>query len=390
MRLRRALAAIVAASQIAAAPLPPVPAGYQPTEKDERGLWMQSDELERGLKASNFVIRDPALNAYVREVFCRTVTAERCGSVRIYLLRTPYFNAAMAPNGVMLVFSGLFLRVRNEAQLAAILGHEYSHYAHRHTLRNFRDLKTKADAAAWLSFIPFGGLATLSILSVAQLGILGSAFAFSREMEREADAASLPLMAKAGYDPAEAARVWEQIRAEADATAVARGTKSRKDKNGGMFATHPGSAERLAELKGLAAREQVAGPVDTRRTPYLAALAPHWADFVDDQIKLNDFGGTELLLGSLAAEGWTPELLFARGELFRSRGTPADLTAAAGFYRAAVAAEAAPVEAWRGLGLALLRAGQADEGRAALKTYLERRPEAKDRAMIAMLAGEKK
>ena len=57
---------------------------------------------------------------------------------------------------------------------------------------------------------------------------------------------------------------------------------------------------------------------------------------------------------------------------------------------AAIAAGTPPAEAWRGLGLSLLRAGEAEEGRAALKTYLERRPDAKDRAMIAMLAGERK
>lgn len=390
MKGRRALAALVAAAQLtAAAPPPPVSSNYQPTERDERGLWMQSDELERQLKASSFLIRDPALNTYVRDVFCRTVTQERCQSVRIYILRTPYFNAAMAPNGVMLVFSGLFLRVKNEAQLAAVLGHEYTHYANRHSLRNFRDLKAKADAAAWLSFVPIGGLAATAALSIAQLGLLGSVLSFSREMEREADAGSVPLMAGAGYDPAEAAHVWEQIRAEADATAVARGTRSRKDKNGGMFATHPGSAERVAELQALARQTNLAAPPDNRRGAYMQALAPHWSDFVDDQIKLNDFGGTELLLAQLAAEGWTPDLLFARGELYRTRGTPADLTAAAGFYRAAIAAGSPPAQAWRGLGLSLLRAGQAEDGRAALKTYLERQPEAKDRAMIAMLAGEK-
>jgi hypothetical protein len=45
------------------------------------------------------------------------------------------------------------------------------------------------------------------------------------------------------------------------------------------------------------------------------------------------------------------------------------------------------VESWRGLGLALLRSGDADGGRDALKTYLTRKPDAPDRAMIAMMAG---
>ena len=38
---------------------------------------MQVDEVERQFKTSNFVMRDPALNAYVRQVFCKTVGGSR-------------------------------------------------------------------------------------------------------------------------------------------------------------------------------------------------------------------------------------------------------------------------------------------------------------------------
>ncbi|SFP50155.1 M48 family metallopeptidase [Sphingomonas rubra] len=365
----------------------PVAAGYLPQDKDERGLWMQVDEAERQLKTSNFLLRDPALNAYVRGVFCRTVGAEACAGVRIYLLRTADFNAAMMPNGTMMVYSGLLLRVRDEAQLAAVLGHEFTHYQYRHSLRNFRDAKTKANAVAWLSMIPVAGYAAAAAVTAVQIGVLGSVYSFSRDMEREADAGSIPLMAKAGYDPGEAARVWEQLRAEQDATAAARGTKSRKDRTGGLFASHPPTAERVANLRALAAA-QPAGERTDGRGAYRAALKPWWPQLVDDQVKLNDFGATEYLLGHLAEDGWMAELLYARGELYRQRGRPDDLAQAAGFYGQAVALADAPVEAWRGLGLSALRAGREDEGRAALKTYLAKRPEAGDRAMIAMLAGE--
>lgn len=388
--MRRVVAALalVAASPIAGQGLKaPVAAGYLPQDKDERGLWMQVDEAERQLKTSNFLLRDPALNAYVRGVFCRTVGAEACAGVRIYLLRTADFNAAMMPNGTMMVYSGLLLRVRDEAQLAAVLGHEFTHYQYRHSLRNFRDAKTKANAMAWLSMIPVAGYAAAAAMTAVQIGMVGSVYSFSREMEREADAGSIPLMARAGYDPGEAARVWEQLRAEQDATATARGTKSRKDRNGGLFASHPPTAERVANLRTLAAA-QPAGTRTARREEYRAALRPWWPQLVDDQVKLNDFGATEYLLATLAEDGWTGELLYARGELYRQRGRADDLAKAAGFYEQAVALPGAPVEAWRGLGLSALRSGREAEGQAALKTYLAKRPEAGDRAMIAMLAGE--
>jgi beta-barrel assembly-enhancing protease len=395
MKAARALISGLVALQLIAAPAmsaapPPITPGYLPQDKDERGLWMQMDEAERDLKVSNFVIRDPELNAYVRRVLCKTTGEAECKDIRLYILRTPYFNAAMAPNGMMLVFSGLFLRTQNEAQLAAILGHEYTHYRNKHSLRNFRDVKAKADAIAWISLIPFANLAVGLGVSLAQFGILGSIMGFSREMEREADAGSIPMLAGAGYDPTAASKVWEQLRVEADATAAARGKKSRKDKDGGMFASHPGSAERMATLKDLGTKQAVAGTPAVFRNEYRAALAPFWSDLVDDQIKLNDFGATEMLLSQLATEGWTSELLFARGELYRARGKPEDLPKAADFFRQSIAAGQPPAEAYRGLGLSLLRSGVQAEGQAALKNYLKLRPDAKDKSMMAMLAGEQK
>ncbi len=355
----------------------PAGAGYAPTDKDERGLWMQVEEYEREVKRSNFVMRDPALNAYVRSVFCRTVGESECASIRIYIMRTPYFNASMAPNGMMQLWSGLLLRTRDEAQLAAVLGHEYIHYKERHSLQLFKSAKKNLALGAVLGgFVPG-----------ANLLLLGSIFENSRDMEREADAGSVVALAQAGYDPMAASRVWEQLRAEMDATAEARNRRSRKDRGGGLFATHPPTLERMTELKALASKQKTAAAVEHNRAAYVQALAPFWAQIVDDQIKLNDFGATDFLLTNLAAEGWTSDLQFARGELYRSRGRPEDMTKAADFYRASVADAAAPVEAWRGLGLALLRSGQSGEGQLALKEYLKRKPDAPDRAMMAMMAG---
>jgi beta-barrel assembly-enhancing protease len=382
VKYRHLLAVAGAILTIAAAePAPVVGAGYQPQDKDERGLWMQMDEQERELKTSNFVMRDPALNAYVRDVFCRTVGQSDCKDVRIYLMRTPFFNANMAPNGMMQIWSGLMLRTRDEAQLAAILGHEYTHYQKRHSLQLFHSAKKNLAASAWIGMI----------VPLVQLAFVGAIFENSRDMEREADAGSLSYLANAGYDPESASRIWEQLRAEMDATALARKKKSRKDKNGGMFATHPPTLERMTDLKAQAAKLTVVGTPKLNREAYRAMMSSYWPAFIDDQIKLNDFGATDFLISNLASEGWTPELHFARGELYRSRGTPEDITQAVGFYKQATAAGAsAPIESWRGLGLALLRSGNQAEGQSALQEYLAKSPGASDRAMIAMLAGVQK
>ena len=394
MRTRLAFfAALLLSSPLSAAPVgKPIPkvalplpssAGYRPQDKLEDGLWFEMDEQERLLRQSKFLVTDPALNAYVRGVLCRTVGEARCAATRLYIVRTPYFNASMAPNGTTIVYTGLFLRMRDEAQLAAVLGHEYTHFEQRHTLRLFKDIRAKTDALSWLSFIPIPYLGMLS-----QIALIGGIYSFSRDMEREADAGSLGELARAGYDPREASAIWEQLGAENDATAKVRGHKSQKDKNGGMFATHPKSTERMPTLRDKAAAIALAEPGTTRAAEYRTALKDWWPRLIEDQIKLQDFGGTEYLLGTLAAgdaAGWTPELLYAKGELYRSRGEPGDFEAAVAAYEAAIVKGGALPETWRGLGLARLRLGQVDAGRAALRDYLAKRPAAEDALILASM-----
>ncbi len=353
---------------------------YKPQDEDERGLWLEMDEQEKEIKNSKFLVKDQALNDYVRSVLCKAVGADRCGATRIYIVRTPYFNASMAPNGMMVVWTGLLLRARNEAELATVLAHEFGHFENLHSIQSFRDIRAKTDAMAWLSFLPYGvGL-------IGQVGLIGSVFSFNRDMERQADLVALDYMASNGYDPMAASNIWEQLRAEMDATAAERKVKSRKDKNDGFFATHPNTGERMEYLRSAAVKKGGEG-YSNGAAEYRVAMAEWWPKLIDDQIKLNDFGATEFLLGQLAAGGWTPELLYARGELYRTRGKEGDFKKAIEFYRQAISAGSTIPENWRGLGLVLLRSGAKDTGQIALRDYLSRRPDAADKAMISMMAG---
>jgi beta-barrel assembly-enhancing protease len=354
--------------------------GYVPQDEDERGMWLQMDEYERDLKHSKQVIRDPELNAYVRGVLCKTVGQEKCAATRIYIMRTPYFNASMAPNGMMVVWSGLLLRVRNEAELASVLGHEFGHFEYQHSLRLFKEIRKKTDAMAWLSFLPYG------IGLIAQVGLMGSIFSFNRDMEREADMKGLGYMNQAGYDPRSASAIWAQLRDEMDATAAERKRKSKKDKNGGFFATHPNSKERMDYLAAEAGKLDLSA-VTKGDAEFRAILSKWWPMLVDDQIMLNDFGATEFLLGKLASDGWSPDLLFARGELYRNRNATGDMAKALDFYNQAITAKPELAEAWRGLGIAQLKTGVREQGQASLRQYLTLKPDAEDKAMISMMAG---
>jgi beta-barrel assembly-enhancing protease len=148
-------------------------------ETDEGGLWAMMDREETRLRRSSFAVRDEGLSAYLLNLVCR-LGGEHCPDIRVHVVRTPHFNASMAPNGMMQVWSGLLLRVENEAQLAAVVGHELGHYLERHTLERLRDAKNRA---AFGQFLGMFGLAG----AIAQLGVLASMFAFSREQEERED-----------------------------------------------------------------------------------------------------------------------------------------------------------------------------------------------------------
>ncbi len=357
--------------------LAPSSVGYEPKDALEKGLWLEMDEAERQMRASKLLIDDPALNAYVRSVLCRTVGKEKCAAARIYILRTPHFNAAMAPNGMMIVWSGLLLRTQNEAELATVLGHEFAHFENRHSLQSFRDIKAKSDALTWLSFVP-GGL-------LGQIGLIGSVFRFNREMEKQADMVALDYLSSSGYDPMAAAQIWERLLGEMEAQG--RAGKSRlKVEESDFFSSHPNAKERMAYLRAAAARKAASG--DNGAARYQAAISPWWPRLIDDQIKLNDFAATEYLLEGLARGGWTAQLLYARGELYRARGKKEDFVAAEGYFRQAIEKDPMLAESWRGLGMALLRQGKDDEGRKMLRRYLAANPAASDKAMIAMMAEE--
>ena len=368
-----------AQKNVALAPLPPYTAAYTPTTVDERGLWQQADEAERLLRDSPALIRDTALNAYVRKVLCRAVGEDRCHAVRLYIMRVPAFNASMAPNGTMIVWTGLLLRVKNEAELAAVLGHEFGHFELRHSLQSFRHRRTASDILSWTAVLAPRNMA----ISASAVGMV---FAYNRAQETEADMMGLRYMKAAGYRSGEFSGIWERMMAEQDASALGRKRTVTHRYTAGFFASHPTDMTRAAYLREAAGADAELGVEGAHE--YQAAMAKWLPEFLADQIKLNDFGGSEYLLGQLAGSDWSPELLFARAELYRQRGNPRDLISAALFYQQAIDQGCTDPAAWRGLGLSLIRSQQPDAGRTALLAYIEHAPAAADKAAMMMLIGQ--
>ena len=151
-------------------------------------------------------------------------------------------NAWCLPGGKVAVYSGILPVTRDENGLAVVLSHEISHALARHGAeRMSQGLVAQLGGAALsvaMSNSPGAtqALAAQAYGAGAQVGVL---LPFSRKQESEADHIGLILMAKAGYDPANAVPFWERM------AALAKG-------GGGLqryLSTHPPDAQRIADIK---------------------------------------------------------------------------------------------------------------------------------------------
>jgi len=125
---------------------------------------------------------------------------------RFYLVKAKSFNASAYPNGVVLVHSGVFDILENEAQLAFVLAHEISHAVEKHAWEAHEYHRKELIALeTGGAFVPFGGsLAT---------GLAASAIKsqYVRSLENQADRVGLEWMLAAGYDIRQAPASWKAL-----------------------------------------------------------------------------------------------------------------------------------------------------------------------------------
>ncbi len=378
-----------ATARIAPASMTPlVGPGYRPVDADEKGLWQQLERVEEEIAGSNILVKDPALNRYLGNLI-GSVGGPAAKDFRIYLARVPDFNAFMAPTGFAVIFTGLLLRMRNEAQLAGVIAHEAAHFLRKHQIRSWRDTKRKSDIFAVLSMAGgvaggAAGFATGNLQQLAQLGTILSLLRYSREMEAEADAMGVRLLADAGYDPMAMSRTWEQLIAEEKMSARYRRRTYRRGIS--LFETHPLPESRMADMRVSAAEVVVPGRrYNDHRARYLSALAEIRPTLLDDQVKLNDPGTSQYIVNTLAIDGWNGLLRHNEAEIWRLRNRKDDDARAAQGYAAAVAYPDAPADAWRWHGIMLAKAGRRDESRAALTRYLSMAPNAPDAPFVRQM-----
>lgn len=356
------------------------PGGRPQANSDEDNLWYAMQRSETELQSSPQLVHDAALNSYVRGVACR-VAADFCKDLRVYIIEQSQFNAMMAPNGMLIVWTGALLRVRNEAELAFVLGHEAGHYRAQHVIKEWRRAK---NVTAWLSAFQvatFGG----GMPVAGELGALAgyaALFKFSREQEREADKLGFSAMVQRGYDPAAGSELWARMLREEDTR--------HYGKTWTVFASHPPTRERLEDVSTAAASTGAHGG-DRNVAAYRAATRPFLSHWLDMELARREYAASILVVTELLAEAPMQDhgvLEFYLGEAYRRRADPEGRNEAARHYATAIALPGAPPAAWREHGLALRAAGNRSDAATALHRYLELAPDASDRAFVTRYLAE--
>ncbi|NOT89063.1 MAG: M48 family metalloprotease [Lysobacter sp.] len=341
---------------------------------DEDELWYAMQRAEAELQRAPQRVRDPALNEYVRKIAC-DVADDYCRDLRVYVMDVPEFNASMAPNGMMLVWTGALLRARDEAEIGFVLGHEAGHFRAQHSIRQWRRLKDTSAVLSAFQLVAYGA----GVPDAALLGALGAyagIFKFSRDQEREADRLGFASAVAHGYDPDAGADLWARLKREEDTRKYQR--------RGVVFATHPATDERMSDIRA-AAGALPNPPRERRRDEYRTAMRPFMAHWLDEELGRRRYASSLLVIGELLADAPAEDhglLTFYLGEAHRRRNANGDRAKAAGLYARAITLPGAPAASWREHGFALREAGKNVEAIAALKRYLDLAPQADDRAFV--------
>lgn len=194
------------------------------------------------------------------------------GAFTVTLLNSPADNAFAIPGGYVYVTRNLVALMNDEAELAAVMGHEVAHVAARHSRKRQSRAQRNAIGGTILQGIigavagnsALGSLLGRGVGTVAQLDTLG----FSREQETQSDDLAGRYLARAGYDPLALSTMLTSL---ADQTGLQQSLSGRAQSVPRWASTHPDPGSRVRRAEAQAA--QVGATTRQRnRDAFLAAI----------------------------------------------------------------------------------------------------------------------
>jgi predicted Zn-dependent protease len=169
----------------------------------------QAEEIEIGdgvaetLLGASPLLDDPDLQRYVNAVGMWVAQQSERPALPWHfgVNASDHINAFAAPGGYIIVTKGMMKQLRNEAELAGVLGHEVAHVTQKHHLKALRK-------SALLTLLSAGAAAATAESRHAEMvqQLVGPtkelyARGLDKADEFEADRMGVVLAARAGYDP---------------------------------------------------------------------------------------------------------------------------------------------------------------------------------------------
>jgi predicted Zn-dependent protease len=212
------------------------------SEQDE--IRIDRTHRKHQFSADYGILQDSALNGYVDRTGLRLAGLTHRPEMPYSFqgVNAPYVNAYAFPGGSIACTRGILVELENEAQLAALLGHELGHVNARHTAQQMSKNAVISAVVGGVSAVAASGDSLLGNL-VSGLGGIGAGALlakYSRDNEREADDLGLAYMTRAGYSPEGMKGLLDMLR------------RTSRRKPGAlelMFSTHPMSEERYARVE---------------------------------------------------------------------------------------------------------------------------------------------
>ena len=336
---------------------------------DEQVLWRRAQEAQQTLIQGGKLSDNSSLAAYVNRVTA-VLRPETCPSAlkfKVYIINDPFMNAHAYPDGGIFITTGLLARLENEAQLAAILGHEMAHAIARDALRTYRQC-SGAVGKNW-SRSRSEGSEPSEELAECLKGV-------GRRRESAADACGLDMLVQAQYDPSEALRVFyhqkEALSIDGSSDRPTTGFHLRWD-------------ERMQVVEQLlAASYKGADSGKHGKAAYTSQIQPVLLLNAGLNLRLGRYRWARIDLERyLQIQPEDARAHFLLGESFQQQGGKTRIKNALQCYREAIRLDGSYVAPQKAIGMLYFKQGRKHLAGRFLQTALALSPDDKDRVYLA-------
>lgn len=277
------------------------------TGRSEFQFYSETEEIKIGIEEYPLQIQlaggpytlDPELSDYINRVGQKLARESDRPHLpyEFTIVNDSEWNAWALPGGKIAINRGLLEALRNESELAAVLGHEIVHAAARHSAQQIeRGLWMQAGLIGLTLAVDEDMQDLLYDTGSMAVGI--TQLKYSRDAESEADHYGMRYMSEAGYDPVGAVSLQELFAENTDSA-------------GGWLASHPASIERVrqnrAALKDLQKKGYLGASEYRIRTRRLQARAPAYDLYEEGMAALEEENPKKALQLSIKARRLVPE-----------------------------------------------------------------------------------